>query len=227
MLEIQGVSAFYGELRVLDDVTLRVGAGERVAIFGHNGAGKTTLLKCSIGQHGEMSGRIAFAGAPVIPGEAHLNARRGMGFVPQGHNVFRELSVERNLRVAGLLHGDRFLEEAFALFPVLRERRNQLAGSLSGGQQQMLAVGMALMTHPKVLLLDEPTTGLAPIIVQNMLKTLKAINARLGTAIVIVEQNIPATLGIVERAVVLKSGRIASDGPAAELSGHANLWDLF
>ena len=227
MLELRNVSAFYGELRVLDQVSLQVGARERVAIFGHNGAGKTTLLKCSIGQHGELSGSVSFAGAPIHAGQAHLNARRGMGFVPQGHNVFRELTVERNLRVAGLLHGERFLEEALGLFPVLGERRAQLAGSLSGGQQQMLALGMALMTQPKMLLLDEPTTGLAPVIVQNMLKTLKDINERLGTAIVIVEQNIPATLGIVERAVVLKSGRIASDGPASALGSDARLWDLF
>jgi branched-chain amino acid transport system ATP-binding protein len=227
MLALQDVSASYGELRVLNGVSLSVGEGERVAIFGHNGAGKTTLLKCAIGAHPEVSGRITFYGEDVTKGQVHANARRGIAFVPQGHNVFRELSVERNLAISGLLHDAGFVQEIYGMFPLLKERHRQIAGSLSGGQQQMLALGMALMTKPKILLLDEPATGLGPIIVQNVMVALKDVNERFGTALVIVEQNIPATVRIVDRAIVIKTGRIVSDGPAEALAKNTSLWELF
>ena len=177
---------------------------ERLAVFGHNGAGKTTLLKCAVGDHDAMTGEVRFRGQPIIPGQVFRNVRRGIGFVPQGHNVFRELSVEQNLSIAGLLHEPRAITEVFDLFPILSERRRQVAGSLSGGQQQMLALGMALMTKPAILLLDEPTTGLAPIIAANVLRGLQTINQSMGTAIVIVEQNVPVTLKAVDRAVILE-----------------------
>lgn len=227
MLAIVGLDAFHDALQVLHGVTLSVRAGERLAIFGHNGAGKTTLLRCVLGQHVSCRGEIRFDGAPILPGQVHQNARRGIGFVPQGHNVFRELSIDRNLRISGLLHGGRMLSEVFGLFPLLAERRAQIAGSLSGGQQQMLALGMALMTEPRLLLLDEPATGLAPIIVRTVMTQLAEVNRRLGMTLVIVEQNIPATLQLAERAVVLKSGSVVADMPAAELAARAELWDLF
>ncbi len=144
---------------------------------------------------------------PSSPGPIYRNARRGIGFVPQGHNVFRDLSVAQNLKMAGLLHDQAYIAEVYRLFPVLMERRPQIAGSLSGGQQQMLAVGMALMTQPTILMLDEPTTGLAPIIVQDMFRTLLEINRTIGTAIVLVEQNVAAALRMVERAVVTEDRR--------------------
>ena len=162
-----------------------------------------------------------------MPGAVFLNVRRGVGFVPQGHNVFRNLSVRQNLAIAGLEHGGGALAEVYRLFPILAERGAQVAGSLSGGQQQILALGMALMTRPSILLLDEPSTGLAPVIVRDVMASLAAINREAGTTVVIVEQNIPATLKIVSRAIVLKSGRIIFDGPSAELERTGDLWALF
>src|SRR5262249_45353289 len=151
----------------------------------------------------------------------------GIGFVPQGHNVFRHLSVRQNLGIAGLEHGGGALDQVHRLFPILAERGAQIAGSLSGGQQQILALGMALMTKPSILLLDEPSTGLARVMVRDVMASLGTINGDSGTTVVMVEQNIPASLKIVSRAIVLKSGRIIFDGPSAELERHEDLWALF
>jgi branched-chain amino acid transport system ATP-binding protein len=227
MLEFRDVEARYGGFTALRDISFAVRPGERVAIFGHNGAGKTTLLRCGIGDVDEVGGAITYNGGAVVPGSVYRNARHGIGFVPQGHNVFRDLSVAQNLHIAGLLHDQAYLSEVYRLFPVLLERRAQLAGSLSGGQQQMLAVGMALMTQPTILMLDEPTTGLAPVIVQDMFRSLLEINRGIGTALVLVEQNVAAALRIVERAIVLKTGRIIFDGPSAELARKEDLWRWF
>jgi branched-chain amino acid transport system ATP-binding protein len=227
MLTYSGVRVRYGGFTALHDVSLTIAAGERVAMFGHNGAGKTTLLRCALGDVDEMEGSVAFLGETMLPGAVARNARRGIGFVPQGHNVFRDLSVMQNLGVAGLVHDPAYIDEVYRLFPILAERRTQGASSLSGGQQQMLALGMALMTQPKVLLLDEPTTGLAPVIVQAMLRSLTEINRSTGTAIVIVEQNVAATLKVVDRAVVLKTGRVIFDGRSSELAAHEDLWSWF
>ncbi len=227
ILEFRGLSARYGKLTALSGVTLAVPAGERVAVFGHNGAGKTTLLKCAVGALPGAEGEVFCGGARVEPGAVYRNARHGIGFVPQGHNVFRSLSVERNLHVAGLLHEAADVERVYALFPALAERRSQAAGSLSGGQQQMLALGMALMTQPKILLLDEPMSGLAPVIVEHVLETLVRINEATGAAIVLVEQNVEASLAAMQRAVILKSGRIVWDGAARELARQEDLWAWF
>ncbi|MDR3530814.1 MAG: ABC transporter ATP-binding protein [Rhodopila sp.] len=227
MLEFRKVEARYGGFTALRDITLCVRPSERVAILGHNGAGKTTLLRCGMGDVDDLSGTIAYNGEEIVAGSVYRNARRGIGFVPQGHNVFRDLSVAQNLKIAGLLHDQAYVDEVYRLFPMLLERRAQIAGSLSGGQQQMLAVGMALMTRPSLLMLDEPTTGLAPIIVQDMFRSLLEINRCTGTAIVLVEQNIAAVLRIVERAIVLKTGGIIFDGPSAELARQEDLWRWF
>src|SRR4051812_31626364 len=227
MLEFRNVEARYGGFTALRDITFRIRPGERVAIFGHNGAGKTTLLRCGLGDVDEVGGTITYNNEAFVPGSVYRNARRGLGFVPQGHNVFRDLSVAQNLKIAGLLHDQAYKGEVYRLFPVLLERRNQIAGSLSGGQQQMLAVGMALMTKPTTLMLDEPTTGLAPIIVQDMFRSLLEINRTSGTAIVLVEQNVAAALRLVERAIVLKTGGIIFNGQSAELAQHEDLWRWF
>lgn len=227
MLEFHNVEARYGGFTALRDITFSVRPGERVAIFGHNGAGKTTLLRCGLGDVDEVAGTITYNDEAIVPGSVYRNARRGLGFVPQGHNVFRDLSVVQNLKIAGLLHDQAYVSEIYRLFPMLLERRTQIAGSLSGGQQQMLAVGMALMTKPTTLMLDEPTTGLAPVIVQDMFRTLLEINRTTGTAIVLVEQNVAAALRIVERAIVLKTGGIIFDGQSAELARHEDLWRWF
>jgi branched-chain amino acid transport system ATP-binding protein len=227
ILELRSLTARYGKLAALTGISLAVPAGERLAVFGHNGAGKTTLLKCAVGALASIEGEVFCGGARVEPGAVYRNARHGIGFVPQGHNVFKSLGVERNLRIAGLLHPAASIERVYELFPVLAERRRQLAGSLSGGQQQMLALGMALMTEPRILLLDEPMSGLAPVIVEQVLKSLVRINTSTGTAIVLVEQNVKAALPAMQRAVILKSGRLVWDGAAAELARHENLWAWF
>lgn len=227
MLEFRNVSARYDKLTALAEVTLTIPDGARVAIFGHNGAGKTTLLKCAVGGIESMDGEVTCAGQRIEPGAVYRNTRHGIGFVPQGHNVFKNLGVERNLHIAGLLHDEAYVDRIYDLFPMLAERRAQLAGSLSGGQQQMLALGMALMTQPKILLLDEPMSGLAPIIVENVLASLKRINESMKTAIVMVEQNVKATLSAVERAVILKAGRVVWDGSSEELARKEDLWTWF
>ena len=227
MLEYRNVSARYGKLTALAEMSLSVADGERVAIFGHNGAGKTTLLKCAVGAVPDVQGEVFYGGNRVEPGAVYRNTRHGIGFVPQGHNVFKSLSVERNLRIAGLLHDPGYIDRIYELFPMLAERRAQFAGSLSGGQQQMLALGMALMTQPRILLLDEPMSGLAPIIVENVLATLRRINETAQVAIVMVEQNVKATLPAVERAVILKAGRLVWDGSSEELARKEDLWAWF
>ena len=227
MLEFRNVSARYGKLTALAEVSLSVADGERVAIFGHNGAGKTTLLKCAVGGLEDVNGEVSCAGHRIEPGAVYRNTRLGIGFVPQGHNVFKNLGVERNLHIAGLLHDEGYIDRIYELFPALAERRMQRAGSLSGGQQQMLALGMALMTQPRILLLDEPMSGLAPIIVENVMATLQRINQTTKVAIVMVEQNVKTTLPVVERALILKAGRLVWDGPSDELARKEDLWAWF
>jgi branched-chain amino acid transport system ATP-binding protein len=227
MLELDHVTARYGSLTALQDVSLIAEAGSRIGVFGHNGAGKTTLLRCIVGAHVPASGSIRLQAQPIAAGHVPENVRRGLAFVSQGHNVFPNLSVEQNLRISGLLFDLRFMQEVLAIFPVLKERRAQRAGSMSGGEQQMLALGMALMTQPKWLLLDEPSTGLAPVIVRDVMRTLRDVNERLGTGLIIVEQNVPATLKSVERAVILKSASVVFDGSAKDLASKSDLWEWF
>lgn len=227
MLQLQGINAHYGKLHVLHDFSLTIRDGERVGVFGHNGAGKTTFLRACVGDLEQCEGPVSYRDRPIAGGEVHRNVGLGMGFVPQGHNVFRELSVAENLQIAGLRNGQEALDDVLALFPLLRERSDQIASSLSGGQQQMLALGMALMTRPSILLLDEPTIGLAPVIVRDVLRSIVQINRSQGTTLVVVEQNVQATLECVDRAVVIKSGRIIYDGRSEELLKQESLWELF
>jgi len=227
MLQVQNVTAGYGPLTVLNGVSVSLADGARLGVFGHNGAGKTTLLRCIVGAVRPRDGKVDFDGADTAAAPVAENVRRGLAFVPQGHNVFPNLSVEQNLRIAGLLFDPAFVTEVYALFPVLSERRQQRAGSMSGGEQQMLALGMALMTRPKWLLLDEPSTGLAPVIVRNVMQRLADINQRMGVGLIVVEQNVPATLKIVQQTLILRSGQIVFQGTAAELGGNTDLWKWF
>jgi branched-chain amino acid transport system ATP-binding protein len=227
MLQVHNLTAGYGPLTVLDGVSLSLPAGARLGVFGHNGAGKTTLLRCIVGALHPRHGRIDVEGVDTSMAGVAENVRRGIALVPQGHNVFPNLTVQQNLRIAGLLFDPSFVAEVYELFPVLAERRQQRAGSMSGGEQQMLALGMALMTKPKWLLLDEPSTGLAPVIVRNVMQRLEQINARMGVGLVVVEQNVPATLKLVEQVVILRSGRIVFHGSAAELRDKADMWKWF
>jgi branched-chain amino acid transport system ATP-binding protein len=227
MLLFSNVSAGYGGIPVLKDIGFQVADGEMVAVFGHNGAGKTTLMRCAVGDMAEVTGGISWRGEPIIRKAVFRNVRLGIGFVPQGHNVFRELTVRRNLTIAGLHHPEVDVEHIYRLFPILKLRGAQLAASLSGGQQQILALGMALMTKPSILLLDEPSTGLAPVIVRDVMESLVKVNRETNTTVVIVEQNIPATLKIASRALVLKSGRLVFDGASGELARKEDLWAWF
>jgi branched-chain amino acid transport system ATP-binding protein len=227
MLLVKGLTACYGPLTALSGIELDAPQRCRLGIFGHNGAGKTTLLRCIVGAHAPTSGSVAFEGVGVAPGHVAEVVRRGIAFVPQGHNVFPNLSVEQNIRVAGLHFDQSFSKEVYRLFPVLDERRPQRAGSMSGGEQQMLALGMALMTQPRLLLLDEPLTGLAPIIVEGVMRRLLDVNAAFGTGFIIVEQNVPATLKAIDQAVILKSGAVVFRGEAGSLATQSKLWEWF
>jgi branched-chain amino acid transport system ATP-binding protein len=227
MLQVQNLTAGYGSLTVLNGVSLSLGNGARLGVFGHNGAGKTTLLRCIVGAVRPRDGKVDLDGTDISVATVAENVRRGIAFVPQGHNVFPNLTVEQNLRIAGLLFDPSFVTQVYELFPVLAERCRQRAGSMSGGEQQMLALGMALMTKPKWLLLDEPSTGLAPVIVRNVMRRLADINERTGIGLIVVEQNVPATLKMVEQAVILRSGQIAFQGSAEELGRNTDLWKWF
>src|SRR5215208_484150 len=227
MLQVRNLTAGYGPLTVLSGVSLLLADGARLGIFGHNGAGKTTLLRCIVGAVRPRAGKVDLDGADTGVATIAENVRRGIAFVPQGHNVFPNLSVEQNLGIAGLLFDPAFVTEVYALFPVLEERRSQRAGSMSGGEQQMLALGMAMMTQPKWLLLDEPSTGLAPVIVRNVMSQLASVNKTFGTGLIMVEQNVPATLKVVESGLILKSGRAVYQGDAATLAAKPDLWEWF
>jgi branched-chain amino acid transport system ATP-binding protein len=226
MLQVQNLTAGYGSLTVLNGVSLSLGNGARLGVFGHNGAGKTTLLRCIVGAVRPRDGKVDLDGTDTGVATVAENVRRGIAFVPQGHNVFPNLTIEQNLRIAGLLFDPSFVTQVYELFPVLAERCRQRAGSMSGGEQQMLALGMALMTKPKWLLLDEPSTGLAPVIVRNVMRRLADINDT-GVGLIVVEQNVPATLKMVEQAVILRSGQIAFQGSAEELGRNTDLWKWF
>jgi branched-chain amino acid transport system ATP-binding protein len=227
LLTCTDVHAYYGALHALKGVSLGFAERERVAVFGHNGSGKSTLFKCCVGSLPTRTGSILFAGQPVTPGAVHRNVQLGIGFVPQDRNVFKDLSVERNLRIAGMKRRNDDLAPIWELFPVLRSRRNQNAGTMSGGEQQMVALGMALMTRPKMLLLDEPTTGLAPSLAKVVLDTVERVSLSSGIAILVIEQNVPRTLRIADRAIIMKGGRVLSDGPAQALLGKQDLWNWF
>ena len=221
MLEVDGLDAAYGELRALSGVSVRVGPGEIVALVGSNGAGKTTLLRGVAGLVRPRAGRIRWDGADITGVRPHRIVERGIAMVPEGRRLFGRMTVEENLRLGAFTPRARreepaTLEAVFATFPRLRERRRQLAGSLSGGEQQMVAIGRALMTRPRLLMLDEPSLGLAPRVVVAIFAVFGEIN-RAGVAVLLVEQNVRAALVLAHRAYLLEHGRIVGEGPAAAL----------
>jgi branched-chain amino acid transport system ATP-binding protein len=233
LLEVDGLEAGYGKKRVLAGVSLRVAAGEIVALLGHNGAGKSTLLKTILGLIPARGGEIRVDGTAWASGDPAANVRGGLAMVPEGRGVFPDLTVVENLRLGAYTVGERAtviarMADVFDLFPMLAERRNQVVRTLSGGQQQMVAVGMALMPRPRLLMMDEPSIGLAPVVVQRVLETVRQVNERFGTAIVLVEQSIKAALGIAARAYVMKSGRIVLERPARELlAAETSWWEMY
>lgn len=231
MLSIRGLRASYGKVEALRGVDLEVGAGELVALIGSNGAGKTTTLKAILNLIPRAAGRIEFRGEPTEQVPPHVLARRGIGVVPEGRRVFAISTVQENLELGGLARTTRTesrmaMERVFETFPVLRERRRQRAGSLSGGEQQMLAIGRALMSRPDLLLLDEPSMGLAPIYVEAIFALIARLN-REGVTILLIEQNATMSLEIAARAYVLEQGCSVLSGPTAELLHHPQVVDAY
>lgn len=222
MLELRQITAGYGSFTALWDVNLRVSTGEAVAVVGPNGAGKTTLMRVISGLVPPRSGTISFHGASLAGERAHEIVAHGIAHVPEGRRIFAALTVADNLKMGAFLPSARgafedSLERVYALFPALAERQSQRAGSLSGGEQQMLAIGRALMSRPKLILLDEPSMGLAPVMVLRLFDLIRRVRAE-GYTILIVEQNVRQVLKLVDRAYLLEVGRIAVEGRADELS---------
>ncbi len=222
MLELADVTAGYGAFTALWEVTLRVEIGEAVAVVGPNGAGKTTLLRVISGLIAPRQGRIAFEGAELAGHPAYDVVAHGIAHVPEGRRLFPQLTVAENLKMGAFLPSARSrfresLERVYTLFPVLAERQTQRAGSLSGGEQQMLAVGRALMSRPKLILLDEPSMGLAPVMVLRLFDLIRRVREE-GYTILVVEQNVRQVLKLVDRAYLLEVGRVKMEGRAAELA---------
>lgn len=221
MLSLHGVSAGYGTFRALFDVSLEISGGETVGVIGPNGAGKTTLMRVISGMIPLISGNMAMEGQSLVGMPAYRIIENGIAHVPENRHLFPRLSIEDNLRMGAFIPKARKqfmkqLEWVYELFPRLKERRTQLAGTLSGGEQQMCAIGRALMSHPKLLLMDEPSAGLAPLIVQQVFDLVRRIRAE-GLTVLIVEQNVQQVLEVVDRAYLLEVGSIKLTGTSASL----------
>ncbi|HEY2534841.1 MAG TPA: ABC transporter ATP-binding protein [Xanthobacteraceae bacterium] len=222
MLTLSAVSAGYGAAPAVSDVSISIGEGEAVGLLGANGAGKSTTLRAISGLVRLTSGRITFLGQDIAALEPYTIAKLGIAHVPEGRQVFPELTVKENLEIGAYIPSakadrNRTLDLVFNMFPTLAERRKQLAGTMSGGEQQMLAVGRGLMLKPRLLMLDEPSLGLAPVITDVTFAKIQEIHA-MGTAVLLVEQNVSRALTLVQRAYVLESGKVIAQGTSAELA---------
>ncbi|WP_400162536.1 ABC transporter ATP-binding protein [Brevibacillus sp. TJ4] len=226
ILEVEGIKARYGPVEVLHGINLQVNEGEIVSLLGSNGAGKTTLLNCICGLHSSKEGSVRFRGEDIFHLPAEVVVGRGMAHVPERRQIFATLTVEDNLWL-GASHRmpktskkeiAREMETVYQRFPILEERKWQLGGTLSGGQQQMLAIGRALLSKPKLLLLDEPSLGLAPLIAKEILTIVQEIRAEWGTTVLLVEQNARAALAISDRAYVLNTGTVMLEGTSEQIS---------
>ncbi|GAK52260.1 amino acid/amide ABC transporter ATP-binding protein 2, HAAT family [Candidatus Moduliflexus flocculans] len=231
LLQIQNLHVKYGNIEVLHGVSVDVREGEIVSILGANGAGKSTTLLTISGLVRPAQGQILFNGAPLHTMKAHDIVRAGIAHIPEGRRMFGTLTVQENLRLGAFTSNDQQRirqnqEWIYELFPILKERRNQLAGTLSGGEQQMLAIGRGLMIHPKILLLDEPSLGLAPLLVKTIFQTLQKINAA-GVTVVLVEQNARMALKIAHRGYVLEVGRIALQDEANALLANPDVQNAY
>jgi branched-chain amino acid transport system ATP-binding protein len=231
MLELARISASYGSVPALSDVSISVGEGEAVGLLGANGAGKSTTLRTISGLLRATSGAITFAGRNIGALPPYKVTELGIAHVPEGRQVFPELTVQENLEIgayvpAAKAERKRSLELVFEIFPVLAARRKQLAGTMSGGEQQMLAVGRGLMLKPRLLMLDEPSLGLAPVITDITFQKIQEIHT-MGTAILLVEQNVSRALGLVQRAYVLESGKVIMHGTSAELAGNKQVQSAY
>ena len=223
MLDVRDLHVYYGEIHALKGISFRVAQGEIVTLLGNNGAGKTTTLKTISGLLAPRRGDVLLDGASLAGAPPHGIVLKGITHVPEGRRIFNRLTVLENIEMGAYTRSDRGIaedmERVFAIFPRLKERRSQVAGTLSGGEQQMLAIGRALMAKPRLLLLDEPSMGLAPVLVEQIFETVQAIN-RQGVTILLVEQNAAMALSIAGRGYVLETGEIALSGAAADLAGN-------
>ena len=229
LLDATGLVGGYGGVDILNGVDISVDAGEIVVVIGANGAGKSTVMKAIFGLVALRAGTIAFDGAAVTGQQPNRLVARGMGYVPQERNVFRNLTVRENLEMGAFLKPTalaRMMEQVFVLFPVLKEKAKQPAGELSGGQRQMVAVGRALMAEPKLLMLDEPTAGLSPLVMEQIFERIVAVN-RAGIGILLVEQNARQALAIAHRGYVLATGRNRFTGTAETLLGNPDIGQSF
>ncbi len=233
LLEVRNIETYYGRVCAVRGASLRVEEGSITAILGVNGAGKTTILRTVMGLIEDQpdKGTVELDGRRIDGLDAEEVVRLGVGLVPEGREVFRELTVAENLRIGAFLRRDRAgvaadLDRVYGYFPVLRERRGQWAGTLSGGEQQMLAVGRALMARPRLLLLDEPSLGLAPLLVREIFDIIRRIRAE-GVTVLLVEQNARMALGVADTALVLESGRFVLQGPAAELLENRDVQEFY
>lgn len=222
MLKINDINVYYGNIHALKGVSLDINEGEIVTLIGANGAGKSTLLKTISGLLKPKNGEILFQGQPIAGKVAQSIVKQGLSQVPEGRRVFQNMSVEENLELGAYLRNDKQgiredFEKVYKLFPRLLERKKQLSGTLSGGEQQMLAMGRALMARPKLLLLDEPSMGLAPLLVKTIFKIIQEIN-QTGTTILLIEQNANMALSIADRAYVIETGKIVASGSSDELN---------
>ncbi|TPI29844.1 ABC transporter ATP-binding protein [Mesorhizobium sp. B3-2-1] len=223
LLEVEGLNSYYGDSHILFDVSLRVEKNEVVALLGRNGAGKSTTLKSLMGVVTPRTGSIKFDGQELAGRKAHRIAQLGMQLVHEDRRIFGSLNVEDNIILAGLTADNRWpLERIYEMFPRLKERRTSRGTDLSGGEQQMLAIARALVRDPKIVLLDEPFEGLAPVIVQDLVKACREL-AEAGQTIVLVEQNLAATLALAKRVYIINNGHIAHEGPAAEIKAQPEL----
>jgi len=227
LLELEGVSVFHGDVQALRAVSLQVKEGEIVALVGANAAGKSTLVNTIAGVHRARQGRISFLGKDITRVPGHMLVGHGLVLIPEGRHLFPFMTVEDNLQLGcygkeARRHREASLEGVFAMFPALAERREQLAMSLSGGEQQMCAIARGLMARPKLLILDEPSLGLAPLMVEKTLEIVKEIN-RTGTTVLLVEQNVQLALTMVHRGYVLENGTIVMEGKGQELLNDAHL----
>lgn len=221
MLDVANLQANYGAAPALWDVSLRVGRGELVCVVGPNGAGKSTLINVIAGLHRARGGRLTFDGQDITQLPAHRFCAAGIAIVPEGRRLFTGMTVRDNLELGSYLpaaksHRAASMEHVLSLFPVLKQKLHSPAGALSGGQQQMVAIGRALMSRPQLLLLDEPSLGLAPLVVLDMFKAIRHINDQ-GTSVLLVEQNVAMAMSIASRAYVLEEGRVVSEGDAQDL----------
>ena len=232
ILETRALVSGYGKKRAVHGVDLALNTGEILLVLGHNGAGKTTLMSTIFGLIRPMEGQVLLEGRDISGRTPAANVADGIAYVPQGHGIFKTLTVRDNLELGAFSETDAArtrerLEQGFSLFPILKERAGQVAGTFSGGQQQMLAIGMALMHGPRVLILDEPSIGLAPNLVERVMEAIKTINRDLGASILMVEQNVKLSLPVADRAMVIKTGAVVYEGAPEPLNDHVRLMTLF